>query len=301
MASPARQFRRTYELIIGDPSTGDGLQLIGDEANDQGLNIKFRIKKFLDNKESDNTAEITLVNISEKSVNFIKKEDIKIILKVGYDGDNKVVFIGNVSEIETKEKGDKVDKETVIRCVPDSNVYYVPEISKTFPEETSARDILNFLTRQGSSISKASFNSDNINKKFPFGYTIQGTPKEILDDLSRDFNFHYRIDGGRLYVSDPNKYETESSKSKAILISDTTGLVDTPSYASADGKKIKNAQTKKEGVKFKALLNPLIQPGCAVKLESSTVNGVFRVNGVEMVGDWRSSGGWTVTCWCAIV
>lgn len=300
MATPQYQFKRTYELIIGEPSTGNGLQIIGDEDKNEGLDIDFHIKKFLDNKESDNTADITITNLAEKTVNFIRKENIKIMLKVGYNGDNKLVFAGNVAEIENKERAGSVDKQTILRCIPDATVFYSPTISKTFPPNTSTRDILNFLTGQGSSVSKASFNSDNIDKTFPFGYTIEGTPKEILNDLSRDFNFHYRIDNGRLYVSDPNRYETESSKERAFLISPSTGLIDTPAYASPDGKKIKNAQTKKEGVKFKALLNPLIQPGVAVKLESSVISGVFRVNGVEMRGTWRG-GEWSVTCWCAIV
>lgn len=300
MAEPVYQFKRTYELIIGDTSTNEGLSIKGDEDNDEGLSIRFNIKKFLDNKKSDNSADITIVNLAEKSIDFIKKPNIKIILKVGYNGDNKVIFMGDVSEIDTKESGRRVDKETKIRCIPDSNVHYSPSISRTFPENSTPRDILNFLTKQGSSISKASFNSENIDKAFPFGYTIEGTPKEILNDLSRDFNFNYRIDNKRLYVSDPNRYENPSSKENAFLISPTTGLIETPSYASPDGKKIKDADTKKEGVKFKALLNPLLQPGQAVKLESEVINGTFRINGIEMKGDWRGSD-WSVTCWCAIV
>lgn len=301
MAEPKYQFRRTYELIIGDTSSNEGLKIVGNEEEDEGLGLRFNIKKFLDNKKSDNSAEIVIINLAEESIDFIKKEDIKIILKVGYNGDNKVIFTGDVSEIETRQRGQNLDRETKIRCIPDSNVHYSPSVSKTFPANTSVRDILHYLTRQGTTISRASFNSTNIDKTFPFGYTISGTPKQILDDVSRDFNFNYRIDNKRLYVSDPNEYETKSSKDRAYLISDTTGLVGTPSYASPDGKKIKDAATKKDGVKFSALLNPLIQPGQAVKLESSVVNGVFRVNGIEMSGDWRSADDWTVTCWCAIV
>lgn len=300
MAEPSYLFRRTYELIIGDPSTGDGLQIIGNEEDSQGLQLRFTVKKFLDNKQSDNTAEITLVNLAEKSIDFIKKEGIKIILKVGYNGDNKIIFAGDVSEIESNHKARDVDKETKIRCVPDSTVFYSPVISRTFPPNTSAKDILNYLTRQGSTISKAAFNSDNINKTFPFGYSVEGTAREILNEVSRDFNFNYRIDGKRLYVSDPNEYETQGAKERAALVSPTTGLIDTPVYASPDGKKIKNATTKKEGVKFKSLINPLLQPGQAVKLESSTISGTFRVNGIEFRGDWRGSD-WSATCWCAIV
>lgn len=299
MASPQEQFRRTYELIIGDPSSGDGLKITGDEARNEGLDIRFDIKKFVDNKGSDNTSDIYITNLAEKTINFIKRENAKIILKVGYDGDNKVIYVGDVSEIESNQKAGQVDRETKITCIPDANVHYSPTISKTFPANTKVRAILDHLIGQGT-ISKGSYNSGNIEKTFPFGYTVDGTPKEILNDLSRDFNFNYRIDNRRLYVSDPNEYEKSSSKENAYVISPDTGLIGTPVYASADGKKIKNAKTKKEGVKFSALLNPLIQPGQAVKLKSSTVNGVFRVNAVEFKGSWRGND-WMVTCWCAIV
>lgn len=299
MATPQSQFRRTYELIIGEPSTGDGLKITGDEAANEGLDIRFDIKKFVDNKGSDNTSDIYITNLAEKTLNFIKREGVKIILKVGYNGDNKVIYVGDVSEIESDQKAGKVDRETKIRCIPDANTHYSPTISKTFPSNTKVKTILNFLVGQGT-ITKGSYNSRNIEKTFPFGYTIDGTPKQILNDLSRDFNFNYRIDNKRLYVSDPNSYETKSSKDNAYLISPDTGLIGTPVYASPDGKKIKNAQTKKEGVKFSALLNPLIQPGQAVKLKSSVINGVFRVNSIEFKGQWRG-GEWMVTCWCAIV
>lgn len=301
MASPKYQFKRTYELIIGDPDNDEGLKLIGDEDADEGLNIKFRIKKFLDNKENDNKTEITIVNLSESSINYIKKEDMSVILKIGYNNNNKLVFLGNISEIETENpKGKQTDRQTKLRCVPSSSISYVPNISRSFPAKSTPRDILNFLVRQSSGISKSSFNSSNIDESFPFGYPVEGTPREVLNSLSRDFDFTYRIDGGRLSVSDPNEYESRGSKERATLISPETGLLDKPTYASPDGKKIKDAQTKKKGVKFKALLNPLLQPGQAVKLTDTDITGVYRINTVEMVGDWRR-GDWEVSCWCSFI
>lgn len=301
MATPKYQFKRTYELIIGKPDSGEGLRIVGDEDKNEGLNIKFRIKKFLDNKENDNKTEIKITNLSESSINYIKKEDMSLILKVGYGGDNKLVFTGNISEVETDNpKGKETDRETTIRCVPSAVISYVPDLSRSFPPNSTPRDILNFIVRQSTGISKSSFNSENIDKPFPFGYPIEGTPRQVLNTLATDFDFTYRIDGGRLSVSDPNEYEAPNSKSRATLISPDTGLKGTPTYASPDGKKIKNAETKKNGVKFKALLNPLLQPGHAVKLADTEITGVYRINTVEMVGDWRR-GDWEVNCWCAFI
>lgn len=292
------QFNRTYELIIGKPNGGTGLHIIGDEVEELGLQINFNIKKNLDNKKQSNTCTIKLTNLSEESINSIQRKDLSVVLKVGYDGDNKVIFTGITSEIETDDNQGGQDRTTSIKCVPADSLIYSPTISKTFPANTTPRVVINYLIGQSTSLSKASFNSDNIEARFPFGYPVEGTLKQILDELSRDFDFQYRIDGNRLYVNDPNKYASGNSVERAFVISPDTGLIGVPTFASADGSKQRDDTTKKNGVKFKALLNPLLQPGQAITLKDSKIEGTYRINSTEFTGDWRGSV-WHVTCHCS--
>ena len=292
------QYNRTYELIIGQVNSSKGLQIIGDEKNNLGLQISFRVKKHIDNKEKSNEASIVLYNLSEDSINYIQRPDTAVILKVGYNGANKSLFTGIVKEVDTDDRAGSTDRKTTLRCLPADSLVYKPNISKTFPANTSPRTIINYLVDQSPTLSRASFNSDSIDTKFPFGYTIEGNVRSILTDLSRDFNFQYRIDGQRIYVNDPDKFQSPNSVSRAFVISPETGLINVPTYSSADGKMTRDDKDRKDGVKFKALINALIIPGSAVSIKDTSINGIFRVNAVEYSGDWRGNQ-WEATCWCS--
>lgn len=292
------QYNRTYELIIGQVNSSKGLQIIGDEKNNLGLQISFRVKKHIDNKEKSNEASIVLYNLSEDSINYIQRPDTAVILKVGYNGANKSLFTGIVKEVDTDDRAGSTDRKTTLRCLPADPLVYKPNISKTFPANTSPRTIINYLVDQSPTLSRASFNSDVIDTKFPFGYTIEGNVRSILTDLSRDFNFQYRIDGQRIYVNDPDKFQSPNSVSRAFVISPETGLINVPVYASADGKTTKDDKDRKDGVKFKSLINALLVPGSAVSIKDTSIVGVYRLNAVEYSGDWRGSK-WQATCWCS--
>jgi len=293
-----QQFKRTYQLVIGDYRNNRGLLIEGDEDRDEGLNLKFDIKKHLNNAEESNEASIELYNLSEDSINYIQRPDISIFLSVGYGGDNKLLFQGIVKEVETKDNMGRQDRKTTLRCVPGSSLVYEPSISRTFPPNTSPRQIINFLIGQSPTIAKASFNSDSVDEKFPFGYSIQGTPKEILNDLSGDYGFTYRLDNKRLYVSDPNKYQSPNSVERAFVISPSTGLLGNPTYSSPDGKTNKDATDRKSGVNFTALCNALITPGSAVSIKDTVLSGIYRVNSAHYTGEWRANT-WQVECWCS--
>lgn len=295
--STSKQFKRTYELLIGDVNGGSGLSLTGNEDENEGLQLAFRIRKNIDNKEQSNTCDIQLTNLSDASINTIRKRNLAVILKVGYNGNNKVLFSGMTSEVDTDE-GSSSDRVTSVKCVPADGLYYAPTISRTFPAGTTPREIISFLIGQSTALSRASFNSDNIDKKFPFGYPVEGSVQEIMNELSRDFDFNYRIDGSRIYVNDPNRYQSPSSVERAFVVSPNTGLIGVPTFATADGKKNEKDKTAKEGVKFKALLNPLLQPGQAVKIDDTTITGIFRINTASYSGDWRGNN-WEVTCQCS--
>jgi len=291
-------FRRTYELILGEPDSSKGLRLIGDEQKNQGLQISFRIKKNIDNKENSNTCIIDIYNLSEDSIKYIQRDNMAVVFKVGYEGDNKVLFTGMINEIRTDDYTGRTDRKTTLKCVPAETLVYQPTLSKTFPAETTPRQIINYLVGQSTALTRASFNSDNIDDPFPFGYPVQGTIKTILNELARDFNFVYRIDGKRLYINDPNKYQSKNSVEKAFVISPTTGLIGVPTYSSGDSKKLKSDVQKKNGVKFTTLMNPLIIPGSAISIKNTQINGVFRVDSCEYSGDWRGNK-WEVECLCS--
>lgn len=284
----SRLFRRTYELVLGEPND-TGLRIEGNEEQNEGLQLQFSIKKTINNKDDQDKASISLTNLSDDSLNYVKETSSVVILKVGYGGDNKLLFQGVIQEIESDDRLSGEDRVTTFRCLPGTNASYKPTISRTFPEETTPRQVLESLVSDSESISQASFNSDYIDDPIPFGYSIEGSTSNTLKEMSRDFGFNFRIDGDKLYIADQNKYEKPNSAQKAFVFSPVTGLKGVPTYVTGDGKEVKGAKNKRKGVKFTSLINPLVRPGSAVKLEDAPLEGIYRVNSVEYKGSWRGT------------
>lgn len=298
-----RQMHRTYEILIGDNDTSRGLLLDGDERDDEGFNVSFKISKKLSNRESSNESEITIENLSDANLNYIKTRTESIVVKLGYNGDNKIVFIGNISEIIEDDEAGSVTKRTTIRATPAITTVYDPNISRTFPAGSSARTIIQWLIGQNSQLVRASFNSETVDTTYPYGKAVEGTVKQILDEMSGELGFYYRIDNNRLYVSDQKAYQSPNSVTRAFEVSPATGLVGIPVYASSDGKRITRKNKKnlqKDGIKFTSLINPLYQAGQAIVIKDAPLAGTYRINACEFSGDWSSTR-WYVTCWCSAI
>lgn len=312
MAEESRQpyFMRTYELVFGEPKKSRGLQLIGDEVEGKGLQISFRVRKFLNNSDSPNVAEIEVENLSEESINYIKRQAETATLSVGYGGNNLLLFSGNIIEVESSpHKGGGADKSTKITCTPSSSLIQSVGADKTFPAGSTVRSVVDYVVKSSPDLVQSTYNSEAINIKFPFGYTTHGTGKQILDSLSKEYGFTYRIDRHRLTISDPNLYQTKNSVSQAFLLSWGTGLKTPPTYASPDGRSVSLNPSKKKstqeklkdkhaGIKCKAFMNALLVPGTAVKLQDTEHDGVYRISGSDFRGDWRSSDKWEVELYC---
>lgn len=303
MAETKYKFNRTYEIVLGDPVSGKGLRLVGNEAENEGLHISFRIKKKISNRESSNESELVISNLSNSNLNFIKTRTETVVVKLGWAGDNKVVFIGNISEIIEEDDPSSTEKRTTIRATPAITTVYDPNISRTFPAGSSARTIIQWLIGQNSQLVRASFNSETVDTTYPYGKAVEGTVKQILDEMSGELGFYYRIDNNRLYVSDQKAYQSPNSVARAFEVSPATGLVGIPVYASSDGKRITRKNKKniqKDGIKFTSLINPLYQAGQAIVIKDAPLAGTYRINACEFSGDW-SSAQWYVTCWCSAI
>lgn len=292
-----RQFRRTYEITLGDPGE-TGITIEGNEELNKGLNLRFTITKNINNTTDNDRCSISLVNLSEDSINYISEGSSVIILKVGYNGDNKTIFQGIIQELETDDRTGDVDRVTTFRCLPASNFTYERNISRTFPPESTPRQVLNFIIGNSEGLSRSAFNSDKLDTPIPFGYSVEGSTNTVLKEISRDFGFHWRISGDKLYVNDPDKYEKPDSVETAYVFSPDTGLKGRPVYVRGDGRDLESSENKRRGLKFTSLINPLVKPGSAIQIKDTALEGIYRVNSIEYRGDWRGNS-WDAVCTCS--
>ncbi len=101
------------------------------------------------------------------------------------------------------------------------------------------------------------------------GISMSGSSLDQLDNLMASQGFEMSVQNGELQVLGGGA----ALSGTAVELSEATGLVDAPEPGS-DGK-----------IKVRALLQPGLEPGRLVKLVSERVNGTFRVEQWDAIGD----------------
>lgn len=243
------------------------------------IKIQFDVSKGIES--SQNTAEISIWNLTEGHRNAVGKELDDITLEAGYmppDGSSNVgiIFKGQMRDVEHRREGP--DIITTLSCGDGDRAFRRATISKTFPKGTAVEDVVEELYKQmekeGVSRGEWKFPDDIQEKKFKRPYSMCGSCVRELDTLGRGKGFYWSSQNGVMEIVPANGYV-----GGIVLISPETGMIDTPTLTD-------------NGVKVSALLNPEIRPNRRVRIESETLEmnaegGEYRVSQCAFVGDNR--------------
>lgn len=290
---------RIYSLIVGKGS---------DAVEITNLQIKFDVLKTNNNKDSKNTATIEIYNLSEDRRRRLEEQYVQVSLAVGYAGTGLVnLFRGQVVNISSgrikpflskKVGADIVTKLEIDEFYEDLNGKVV---SRFVPAGRTVRNAIQDLIKEMPEVTRVEISGRNVNKTLPDGYPMSGSPKQILNDLSDTYGVVWQIDQTVLYVTDRNGSFTESLVG-VPLISQMTGLIDTPEFINEEakrlrrqvkGKKSPNTQEKKNALKFKILMNPSIVAGSTIKVEHGDLTGYYIVSEARFRGDFRGNDWYT--------
>lgn len=280
---------RVYELIIGDYKTGQGIKVTD-------LQVRFDVSKSADNKRKANSAVIEVYNLSEQSLQLVQTDFLNVKFSVGFATTGlKLLATGNVTEVRTRRAGpDRVTQFVIGEGYVDLNHQ---KLSAVVPVGKTVEDVIEEIRRTMPGVNRGVYTGTNLNNPVMFGYPLTGNPKIALAELCEANRLEYRLDRGVLSISDEN---TTPVKDLSIVpkLTPTTGLVETPFFASDKATKDKKDKTRKPGIQFQALLNAELSPGDVVYIESSSVNGYFRINHARYYGDFRGND-WYIEAQCS--
>lgn len=284
-----RFFDRKYLLQIGDAETGDGLTI-------KDLQMVFKVRKSVNNKEKIDRASISIYNLSEESLAFLETDYPVAVFSCGYESDSNLVrlFYGEVTEVETTKRG--TDRITKIDIHPYFSDLTFKIMSEVVPDNGTVQDVIEVIRRQ-TELSKGVYKGFNLDTRIVYGYPLSGTPKEMLDRVCADYELQWKIEGQALYINDYDSVESEA-KVTAPVISPSTGLIDRPYYFTGSDQKSKSDETKKDGVKFTSLINPNVLPGTIVRVDFEEKSEYYRVEEIEFGGDFRGAN-WYMDCVCS--
>lgn len=260
---------RDIEVLAG----GKKFESLGEN----GLTIDFDIN-FSDGKEPD-VSEVTIYNLSDDSINQIKKDGYCLV-NAGYKslGNKGNILSGDIEEVTTIWQG--LDKLTKIKVTDGGKKWRKSKISKTYKENTKAslimRDVVNVM---GYEIVEIKPKKDKVYK---LGKTINGFCSDILKMLVKDTESKMFVNKNRITIRDQEKgFET------GFVLSPDSGLIGSPSLNRDDtGDKASDVSTdnaKKANQKEKktwevtCLLNPKIETDSIIMIKSKNLSGKFRV------------------------
>ena len=277
-----RQYLRKVRLQAG--GSGGSISINPGGISLHEIKIKFSVSKGV--SSTQNSAEISIWNLAEKSRNALGKELDNVTLEAGYlppegGGNVGIIFKGQIRDVEHKRDG--ADIITTISCGDGDKAIRNAVLGKTYPKGTPVKDVVEDLYKeleaQGIDRGEWKFPDDLPDFKRP--YTVCGTCKRELDTLSRGRDFYWSLQNETMEIIPGNGFI-----GGIVLLSPETGLIDTPTITD-------------NGVKAKALLNPEIRPNRRVRIESQTLemnaeNGEYRVSECTFAGDNRE-GDFTVS------
>ncbi|QEO57556.1 baseplate hub protein [Francisella marina] len=268
MLSNKQRYKRSYDLYI--------------QADNQTfyfkdpLKIAFSCVKSINGGQ--NKLNIDIYNLSQSSRNAIKrtkagKNIIKIQLDAGYVDNKATIFKGNVLEAYSDKQGTEFITRIEAYEAEQEN------LSWSFTTNTvgDTKTAVNYLIKQ------------KVQKELDTNIDLVDIPNNLrpivmvgtTDDLIKQYigeDNHYFIDNDKVNILPKTKYKTQFIPD----VNAENGLYAPPK--NDDGF-----------IVAKTLLNPAIQIGGAVNLESifnPSINGVYKVETIQFTGDnWADE--WT--------
>lgn len=285
------QFDRIYKLTIG--VQGEKGFAIEGKANSTGIQITFDVSKDL--TQQTNKATIKLYNLSDATAKLVEKDDAVVILEVGYSEESglKRIYVGYITEASTAfQNSERIttvtasDGQIAIRnCV----------VSLAYADAVSRKKVIEDVAKEMGLV--VNFADDCEFTSFANGFSFIGAGKKCLDKVCTGSNLTWSIQNNMIQVIKIGG----TTKVQAIKLSAESGLIGFVEYvtkasfivAKENSKKNSGRKARKQGYKVKCLLQPTLNPGDLVYIDSRTAKGWFKIDKLTHNGDYMGSNWYT--------
>lgn len=220
-----------------------------DQKLDNGrmLQVDFDIK--MSRSKTPNQGVIAIYNLAETDRRRIERDAKSVRLYAGYDGDNKMIFTGDV--VFASSSKDMVDWKTEIKAGDGWRSFSQSITSRNYAAGTPIRTIVEQTAKD---MGIALKESANILKGATDGsITLHGKSQIGLDQVVRNAGGEWSIQDNELQITPI----TKPIDGEAIVLDASSGLLESPSIS-------------EKGVAVRCQLHPDFRPGKVMKLESSS-------------------------------
>jgi len=254
----ANQFGRKASLIV---STGtQGLDL-------SQMRFKFNTRNA--DEQAPNTLYVRIYNLKKETVQKIGTEFTTITLQSGYESGNfGIIFQGSIKQTATGRERN-IDSFIDIWAADSDEYFNFAVISLALKAGQTPAQVINAIQSAPSvnGVDALPYATDasgliagaggGTAQALSRGKTMFGQARDYARDWSNKYGYSWSLQNGQFVVVPITGYRP----GEAVVLSSTTGLIGIPE-ATADG------------VRARALLNPLIRIGCLVQIARSDINQI---------------------------
>ena len=282
------RFDRVYRLLVGKPGQ-QGVQI------EQPFRITFDIEKST--SEQPNPHKIRIYNLAANTRRAIEEPDLRCVLYAGYGEEDGPLLMaaGAITFAYTAFDGPDVFTELEVR---DGYI----EIRDTAvslgygPGARASAIIRDVASQMGLSLI---MEDDAPDRTWTHGFSFYGPARQALHKAVAGAGLEWSIQNQQLQVI----AKGGTTRRQAVVLAADTGLIGYPERTregarekakvkdktTGEARQIVSANQQRDGWRVTSLLLPTVNAGDLVKMESRSVQGFFRVDGVRHVGD--SAGG----------
>ncbi|OOF40936.1 hypothetical protein BKK47_02590 [Rodentibacter mrazii] len=259
-----RQFGRQWKLDIGNDQ---------ETLSIEQLRVAFEIDKTIN--EKPNPARIQVWNLNRNHINQILSQDFKkVSLSVGY-GELRQIYAGDITKTRIQREG--LDFILTLECADGYQAYTQSRTKTTLKAGATDKQIVEEVQKTMPKVNSGAMDIPN-QRKLPRGRVLNGNSRDILTKIARNNGADWSIQDGSLVFLPKDKVLNDDT----VLISQETGMINAPEQTD-------------EGLEVTCLLNPALQIGGLVRVESiiEYFNGDYKVvklihSGDGIGGNWKS-------------
>lgn len=259
-----KQFGRRWNLSISNNQ---------ETLDIDKLRIAFEIDKTIN--EKPNPAKIQIWNLNRTHINqLLSMYYKKVILSVGY-GELHQIFSGDITKARIKREG--MDFIMTLECAEGYQEYTQARSTITLGAGATDKQIVLEIKKTMPNLLLGAVDVPNP-RNLPRGCVLNGSSRDILNRMCLNNQANWFIQDGEFVFLPRNKVIDNDY----FLISMATGMINSPEQTD-------------DGLEVTCLLNPALQIGRLIKLESiiDYFNGEYKIvklvhTGDGIGGDWHS-------------
>jgi hypothetical protein len=272
-------FDRLVSVQIGPPG-GAGIEF------DDFFRISFEGEKSA--SRYANKCTVKIYNLNDTTLHQVIVEGNILQLFIGYEEDQGLQFVFSGEITRVLPVSEPPDRILEVECFDGLKELQETRVSLGFargtPVDAVVKSIVAILQLP------LAENYLPISETFSNGFSFVGEARKALTIVLNKIDREWSIQNGAIQILE----DSETTRNQIVLISPATGMIGIPENLDQNEGKLSFSPIRKRRYKIKSLLRPEISVNDKIQIESSIINGIFKVRKHEYEGD-NFDNEWTST------